>query len=450
MTFSPHTPEDRKAMLEAIGIDSVSELFDVVPAHHRFPQLDLPPRLSEAEAFRELTRLAERNVHAGNAATFLGAGSYNHYVPATVQQILWRGEFYTAYTPYQPEVAQGTLQSIYEFQSLVCLLTGMEVSNASLYDGATALAEGALLAVSLPRRRTKIVVAGTVHPHYRAVLQTYTRGLAVTVDELSLPRETLLSTPEAVAPHVDEETACVVVQYPNFFGRIEDIAGYARIAHEAGARLLVSVYPIALGLLKAPGELGADVVTGEGQSLGIPQSFGGPALGLLATKRELVRQMPGRLIGMTRDSEGKRGFVMVLQTREQHIRREKATSNICTNQGLMALAATVYLSSLGKRGLRRVAELCYHKAHYLAERIAALDGWSVVGDGAFFNEFAVRAPLPPEQVNARLLEEGIIGGLPLGSVDPELSDLMLLCATELNSREEIDRFVSVLDTLRPS
>ena len=237
------------------------------------------------------------------------------------------------------------------------------------------------------------------------------------------------------------------MQYPNFFGRIEDIAAFAEMAHQAGSRLLVSVYPIALGLLKAPGELGADIVTGEGQSLGIPQSFGGPVLGLLATRRELVRQLPGRLIGMTQDSEGKRGFVMVLQTREQHIRREKATSNICTNQGLMALAATVYLSSLGKHGLRRVAELCYHKAHYLAERIDALDGWQVVGAGPFFNEFAVRTPIAPEDVNRRLLDEGIIGGYPLGQVDPRLSDLMLVCATEQNTREQIDRFLSVLASL---
>jgi glycine dehydrogenase subunit 1 len=447
MTFNPHTPGDRQAMLEAIGLDSVAALFEVVPAAHRFPSLRLPPPLSEAEVYRELAGLAERNLNASVAVTFLGAGSYNHYVPAAVQQLLWRGEFYTAYTPYQPEVAQGTLQAIYEFQSLVCLLTGMEVSNASLYDGATALAEGALLAVSVPRKRTKIVVAGTVHPYYRSVLRTYCRGLAVTVEEVSLPSDTLSTTPEMVAPHLDERTACLVVQYPNFFGRIEDIAALGDLAHRAGARLLVSAYPIALGLLRAPGELGADIVTGEGQSLGIPQSLGGPALGVLATRRDLVRQLPGRLIGLTQDSEGKRGFVMVLQTREQHIRREKATSNICTNQGLMALAATVYLSALGKHGLRRVAELCYHKAHYLAAQIAALSNWEVVGQGPFFNEFAVRSPLPPQEVNDRLLDEGIIGGYPLVEVDPRLEDLLLVCVTEQNTREQIDRFVSILRSM---
>jgi glycine dehydrogenase subunit 1 len=377
---------------------------------------------------------------------FLGAGSYNHYVPAVVQQILWRGEFYTAYTAYQPEVSQGTLQAMYEFQSLVCLLTGMEVANASLYDGATALAEGALLCVSPPRGRTKIVVAGTVHPHYRAVLRTYTRGLAVTVEELPIP-PTLRTTAEDVVPVLDETTACLVVQYPNFYGRIEDLASLAERAHAVGARFVVSAYPIALGLLRPPGEFGADVVTGEGQCLGIPQSFGGPALGLLATRMELVRHLPGRLIGATVDREGKRGFVMVLQTREQHIRREKATSNICTNQGLMALAATVYLSALGKNGLRKVAAACYHKAHYLAERVASLPGWELVGEGPFFNEFAVRCPLDPQRINEQLLALGIIGGLPLGTFEPAHRDLMLLCATELTTREQIDQLVNALASI---
>ena len=446
MTFSPHTPEDRRAMLEAIGVEQVADLFAPIPERYRFPELHLPPRLSEPEAAAELAELAGRNLHADQAPIFLGAGIYHHYVPAVVQQILWRGEFYTAYTPYQPEVAQGTLQAIYEFQSLVCLLTGMEVANASLYDGATAFAEGCLHAVSLPRNRVKLLVAGTVHPHYRSVLRTYTRGLPVQVVDVPAP-PTLRMTPEVLAEYVDEQTACIAVQYPNVFGRIEDIAAIAELAHRHGARLHVSVYPIALGLLKPPGELGADIVTGEGQSLGIPMSFGGPALGLFATRRELVRQVPGRLIGMTQDSEGKRGFVMVLQTREQHIRREKATSNICTNQGLMALAATVYLSALGAHGLRQVATLCYQKAHYLADRIAALDGWELVGEGPFFNEFAVRPPLPPEEVNARLLDHGIIGGCALGQLDERYRDLWLLCATELTTRAQIDRLVEVLATL---
>ncbi|MCX7623124.1 MAG: aminomethyl-transferring glycine dehydrogenase subunit GcvPA [Thermomicrobium sp.] len=443
MVFSPHTPEDRTEMLAAIGVEHVEQLFEAIPASYRFPELRLPPALAEADAFRELLARADRNWPATTRPTFLGAGSYNHYVPAVVHQILWRGEFYTAYTPYQPEVSQGTLQSIYEFQSLVCLLTGMEVANASMYDGATALAEGALLCVSPPRGRTKIVVAGTVHPHYRAVLRTYTRGLPVTVVEAGTP-PSLRTESSDVEPLLDDSTACLVVQYPNFYGRIEDLAALAERAHAVGARFVVSAYPIALGLLRPPGELGADVVTGEGQCLGIPQSFGGPALGLLATRMELVRHLPGRLIGATVDREGKRGFVMVLQTREQHIRREKATSNICTNQGLMALAATVYLSTLGKRGLRKVAELCYHKAHYLAERLAQLPGWELVGDGPFFNEFVVRCPRDPKEINERLRAEGIIGGLPLGDYEPALADSMLLCATELTTRADIDRLVDAL------
>lgn len=447
MSFVPHTPADRQAMLDAVGVRSIEELFEPIDPAVRFPKLNLPPRLSEPEVSREVARLAAKNLNASTATTFLGAGNYNHYVPATVHQILFRGEFYTAYTPYQPEVAQGTLQVIYEFQTMVAALTGMEVANASMYDGATALAEGALLAVSIPRKRTKIVVMGTLHPHYLSVLRTYTHGLAAEVVELPLPTDTLRATPDMLDGHLDETTACVVMQSPNFFGRIEDIAGFAEKAHAVGARLVVSTYPIALGLLKSPGELGADIVTAEGQSLGNAQSFGGPVVGLLACKQELVRQMPGRLVGVTVDSEGKRGFVLALQTREQHIRREKATSNICTNQGLNALAATVYMASLGPSGLRQVALLCYHKAHYLAERIAALDGWSVVGEGPFFNEFAVRAPRDPKEINRALAQEGIIGGYPLGEVDERLSDMMLVATTELNTRESIDAFVAALERL---
>ncbi len=446
MVFSPHTPEDRAIMLQTIGVDRIEELFEGIPASYRFPELRLPPPVAEADIFRELLELSLRNWSTVATPTFLGAGSYNHYVPAVVHQILWRGEFYTAYTPYQPEVSQGTLQSIYEFQSLVCLLTGMDVANASMYDGATALAEGALLCVSPPRGRTAIVVAGTVHPYYRGVLRTYTRGLPVEVREVPIP-DSLRTTPQDLERFVDESTACVVVQYPNFYGRIEDLAALAETAHAVGARFVVSTYPIALGLLRPPGELGADVVTGEGQCLGIPQSFGGPGLGLLAARMELVRHLPGRLIGATVDREGKRGFVMVLQTREQHIRREKATSNICTNQGLMALAATVYLSALGKQGLQKIAKLCYHKAHYLAQRIAELPGWSLVGEGPFFNEFVVRCPQDPRAINEFLLQRGIIGGLAVGELVPEQDDLMLLCATELTTKEHIDRLVEALRDL---
>ncbi len=447
MSFVPHTPADRQAMLDKIGVRSVEDLFEVIPEEVRFPTLDLPPSLSEAEANQELSRLAARNLNAAQASSFLGAGIYHHYVPAAVQQIISRSEFYTAYTPYQPEVAQGTLQAIYEFQTMIAELTGMDISNASMYDGATALAEGSLLPVSIPKKRTRIVVAGTVHPNYRSVLRTYTRGIAAEVIELPLPAGSLLTTPDMFEGHLDSQTAAVVVQYPNFFGQIEDISTFADLAHRVGAKLVVSAYPIALGLLKSPGELGADVVTGEGQSLGNAQSFGGPVVGLLAAKKEFVRQMPGRLIGLTEDTEGKRGFVLALQTREQHIRREKATSNICTNQGLMALASTVYLSLLGPKGLRQVSELCYHKAHYLADRIAALPGWQIAGNAPFFNEFVARAPVDPETINRQLQAQNIIGGYPLKHVDQRLSDAVLLCATEMNTRESIDAFVEQLATL---
>jgi glycine dehydrogenase subunit 1 len=444
MSFVPHTPEDRQEMLDAIGASSVEELFSVIPESVRFPKLDLPPTLSEMEANRKLNELAAKNINTAANPSFLGAGIYNHYSPATVYQILWRGEFHTAYTPYQPEVAQGTLQVIYEFQSMISALTNMDVSNASLYDGATALAEGALLAVNPRRKRTKIVVAGTVHPHYRAVLQTYTTGLDVQVVELPAPTDSLLNDPSAFDEHLDDSTACLVVQYPNFFGRIEDLAAVSQKAHDTGAKFLVSAYPLALGMLPPPGDFDADIVTGEGQSLGVPQSLGGPVVGLLAAKQDLVRQLPGRLAGLSVDEEGKRGYVLALQTREQHIRREKATSNICTNQGLLALAATVYLSSVGPTGLRKIAEMCYQNAHYLADQIDALDGYKVVGEGKFFNEFAVQTPIPVRDLNKKLQAAGIIGGYDLSKVDSEFENLMLLCTTEMNNKEQIDRLVAEL------
>lgn len=443
MTFNPHTAEDRDAMLAAIDEARIEALFEPIPAAARFPDLDLPPRLSELEAFRRLSELSGRNMDTLTNPSFLGAGSYSHYVPAAVQQILFRGEFYTAYTPYQPEFAQGTLQAIYEYQTMICALTGMEVSNASLYDGATALAEGAILTVSKRTNRTRIVVAGTVHPHYKRVLETYTGGLGVEIVELPIPTDTLQTALGEFEPYLDEQLACLIVAYPNFFGSIGDLQAVADMAHSVGGRLLVSAYPIALGMLPPPGEFGTDVVTGEGQSLGVSQNFGGPVVGLLACKQELVRQMPGRLVGMTTDSTGKRGFVLALQTREQHIRREKATSNICTNQGLMALAATVYMSTLGAQGLAGVAEVCYQNAHYLASELERTGKFKVVNDGNFFNEFVVVSDEPPASLNHRLREAGIIGGLDLEAVDSALSGKLLLCATELTGRAAIERFVEV-------
>jgi glycine dehydrogenase subunit 1 len=361
-----------------------------------------------------------------------------------VGQILARGEFYTAYTPYQPEVAQGTLQVIYEFQSLVAALTGMDIANASMYDGATALAEGVLMTVSRPRRKRRIFVSTTVHPAYRGVLNTYLEGLDLDIVEVEPSRTPFSASPADFEPLLGDDLACVVVQYPNFYGGIDDIATFADMAHSRGAALVVSTAPVPLGLLRPPGDLGADIVTAEGQSLGVPQSYGGPYVGLLAAKQAYVRQMPGRLAGQTTDSTGKRGFVLTLQTREQHIRREKATSNICTNQGLMATAATVHMTTLGPLGLREVAQRCYQNAHYLADRISGLPGYRVETDGDFFHEFVVATPEPAAMVVSRLQQDGILAGLDLGTVNPNLSSYLLLCATETNSRAGIDRFVASL------
>ena len=444
MTFNPHTTADRRAMLDAAGVERIEELFVAVDNGGRFPTLDLPPALTEMEAAQRLAQLAGRNRPATDGACFLGAGSYRHYVPATVGQILSRGEFYTAYTPYQPEVAQGTLQVIYEYQSMVAALLGMEVANASMYDGATALAEGALIAVSSSRGKRRIVVSGTVHPGHREVLRTYVSGLPVDLVELPSPTTGFATTVEDLRPHLGPDLACVVVQYPNFFGGIEELEAMAEAVHGAGALLVVGTYPVPLGLLRTPGELGADVVAAEGQALGVAQSYGGPYVGLLATRQRFVRQLPGRLVGVTRDTDGQRGYVLTLQTREQHIRREKATSNICTNQGLMATAATVYMASLGPEGFREVATRSYQNAHHLADRIVDVPGYEMVLEAPYFNEFVVRAPKPAAAVNAALRERGIVGGYDLGHVDSALDHHLLLCATELNDRAGIDALVAGL------
>lgn len=441
MSFIPHSDEDRKAMLEAIGVKSVEELFQDVPERVRFPDLNLPPALSEMEVRWELEALAATNFSTAEGPCFLGAGAYRHYVPAVVDAVLRRGEFYTSYTPYQPEVSQGTLQAIFEYQTMICDLTGMEVSNASHYDGATATAEAVITAINVHRlKRRKILLSPWVHPEYRAVVRTYTQGMGLNI----LGDRGDGSQP--VTDLVDEDTACLIVQYPDFLGRIEDLTPYAEAAHRVGALLVVVADPIALGMLKPPGAFGADIVVGEGQSMGGGLNFGGPYLGFFATRMEYVRRMAGRLVGQTVDAEGKRGFVLTLSTREQHIRREKATSNICTNQGLMALAAAVYMAALGRCGMRRVAELCYHKAHYAADRIDELDGYAVLRDKPFFKEFVVRCPKPVKEINDYLLDEwGIIGGYDLGRDYPHLQNHMLLCVTEMNPRQEIDMLVEALE-----
>ena len=431
-------------MLAAVGVDRVEALFSPIPEAFRFPDLDLPPKLTEMEASARLRQLATRNVVPADGDVYLGAGSYNHFVPAAVGQILARGEFYTAYTPYQPEVAQGTLQVIYEFQSMVASLFGMDVANASMYDGATALAEGALMAVSSSKQRHRIVVAGTVHPHYREVLRTYLSGLPVELVELPVPTSGFTFTVADVQDQLGDDLACLVIQYPNFFGGIEDVTALAAAAHAAGGQLVVSTYPVPLGLLRPPGELGADIVAAEGQALGVAQSYGGPYVGLLATRQQLVRQMPGRLAGITVDADGRRGYVLTLQTREQHIRREKATSNICTNQGLMATAATVYMATVGPAGFREVADRAYQNAHFLEGAAMRVPGYGNGLAAPFFNEFVLTTPVPATAVNDALLAAGIIGGYDLGKVDPGLDHALLVCCTELNDRAGIERFVTAL------
>ena len=441
MAYIPHTDAERKEMLAAVGLQTLDQLYQAVPADVRFPDLDLPEAISELEVTQELREMAEANVDTQHFACFLGAGAYNHFIPAAVDHMLRRGEFYTAYTPYQPEISQGTLQAIFEYQSLICNLTGMQVSNASHYDGATALAEAAILALNHHRgKRSRLVLSPAIHPHYRQVVRTYMQGMGVEV----VGDEHLPASADDLPAQVDANTAMVAVQYPDFFGRIRDWTALGQAAHAVGALLCVVVNPLALGLLRPPSEFGADIVVGDGQPLGIPMSFGGPTLGHFTVKQDFVRKMAGRLVGETVDSRGQRGYVLTLTPREQHIRREKATSNICTNVALMALASAVYLSLMGKQGLRQVAELCYHKAHYAAEQLAALPGFSLWTKGPFFHEFVLKCPRPVAEINQALLDFDILGGYDLGQDYPELRDHMLLAVTEMNSRDQIEALVEAM------
>jgi glycine dehydrogenase subunit 1 len=443
--FTPHTKADLEAMLETIGVDNIDALFKSLPAKHLYPKLDLPPALTEMEVLAELQEIAWANDTAREMVSFLGAGAYNHYTPAVVDSILRRGEFYSAYTPYQPEISQGTLQTIFEYQSMIAGLTGMDVSNASHYDGATAVAEAVNMAYHNFRgKKPKVVLSPGVHPHYRETVRTYTldSDIILTGDQGELDLE---AGPEALIPLVDETTGLVVVAYPDFFGRVYDFAELATAVHEKGALLAVSVNPMALGLLKPPGDFGADIVTGEGQSLGIPLSYGGPYLGIFATRQEYVRKMAGRLAGETVDNRGQKAYVLTLTAREQHIRRDRATSNICTNQGLLALAATVYMSLLGKHGLRQVSELCYQKAHYAADQIAALPGYKLWSSQTFFNEFLVECPEPAQEIYEHLLEHNLLAGYPVGKHYPGLENHLLIAVTEMNSKEDIHWLVSGLE-----
>ena len=442
MSYIPHTELDRKKMLEACGVQNLDDLFDIIPNKYRFPELNMPGPLSELEVLKELQELSESNAEATHYPCFLGAGAYHHYIPSLVNHMLLRGEYLTAYTPYQAEISQGTLQTMFEFQSMICALTGMEVANSSHYDGATSTAEAIIMALNHFRgKRTKVIISPTVHPHYRQVVNTYTQGMGLTIvsgDSLEADMDDLITL-------LDDQTAIYIIQNPNFLGELEDLQGVENAVKDVGALLCVIANPISLGMIKPPGEYGADVVVGEGQPLGIPMSYGGPYLGFFATREKYVRKMSGRLVGETIDVKGKRGYVLTLTPREQHIRRDKASSNICTNQGLMVTAAAVYLSVLGKQGLRQVSELCYHKAHYAAKKIDEIPDFSVCKKQPFFHEFAVHCKKPIVEINKTLFDDyGLIGGYDLGQDYPHLKDHMLLAFTEMISADDIECLTDAL------
>ena len=440
MSYLPHTDADRARMLRAIGVESIEDLFSEIPEEVRFRGLlNLPKGMDEIALRAHAQRLAAKNLDASRAVCFLGAGIYDHFSPAVIEAIISRGEFLTAYTPYQPEVSQGILQAMFEYQTMICQLTGMEVSNASMYDGATALAEAALMAWH-HTGRTRIVISQSVHPHYRHVVRTYAEAADLQMEEIPCGEDgvTRLDAP------ITEDVACVLWQNPNFFGNLEPMAEVTARAQGRGALAVVAMDPIALGILKPPGEHGVDVVVGEGQPLGLAMGFGGPLLGFYACREEYVRRLPGRIVGETVDVEGRRGFVMTLRTREQDIRRERATSNICTNEALMALSAAVYLSALGKQGVRQVANLCVQKAHYLARRLSELPGVQLASPRArFFKEFVVNLPRPAEEVVRDLLPD-YLAGLPLSRYESGREHQLLIAVTEKRTRQEMDDFVQAM------
>jgi glycine dehydrogenase subunit 1 len=445
LRYIPNSPEERAEMLQHVGLYTAAELFDSIPKDLRLTRdLNTTPALSEIELLAGFDRLAATNF-GEQRISFLGAGAYQHYIPTIVDHIISRSEFFTAYTPYQPEISQGTLQAIFEFQTLVCQLTGMEVANASMYDGSTALAEAVLMAERVTKR-SKVVACGAIHPEYLEVIDTYVQHAGIELVHAPLDSESGLAGDTGEL--LDDKTAALVVQSPNFFGCVEAVTALAEQAHSIGALLIVAVTEaISLGLLKSPGACGADIVVAEGQSFGVPLSFGGPYVGLFATREKYARQIPGRLVGEAYDKQSRRGFVLTLATREQHIRREKATSNICTNEGLIALASTVYLETMGKRGLQEVATQCAQKAAYAAKRIGELEGFSIPFSGSRFNEFVVRAPGPAKDLLAQLASKSkITGGLPLSRYYPDRPNEFLVCVTEINSRADIDALVEGLSS----
>ena len=443
MSYTLNTPADQQAMLQSIGVTSIDELFANIPPQFRLNRpLDLPAALSEIELTRHVQQLAERNRSAANTVCFLGGGAYDHFIPAVVDTVASRNEYYTAYTPYQAEASQGSLQAFFEFQTLICQLTGMDVANASLYEGGTAVTEAVFMAMGVTGRHGKVLIAESVHPEYRRTLDTYLANLEPQVVTLPTPHGYL--DPDDVKKAIDDKTACVVVQHPNFFGCLEEVEAVAKAAQAAGALFVVSYDPISLGILKRPGQYNADIAVAEGQSLGNPLNYGGPYLGLLSCRQEYVRKIPGRLVGQTVDRNGKRCWVLTLQTREQHIRREKATSNICTNQGLMALKATAYLTALGPVGLKETAELCIRKAHYAAGQLSAIDGLKLRFDRPFFKEFTIQTDCPVAGLLRSLVEDGYLAGLPLGAWYPGYSDCFSVAVTEKRTRAEIDGLAASL------
>jgi glycine cleavage system P protein (glycine dehydrogenase) subunit 1 len=440
MRYIPNSPGERRLMLSDIGCDRIEDLFEQIPGPLRLNEpVGVGPALSEPELISYFRDLAARN--GDGLQSFLGAGAYSHFIPVVIDSLISRSEFFTAYTPYQPELSQGTLQYTFEFQTMICQLTGMEIANASLYDGSTALAEAVLMANRVTRR-TRFVVSDSVHPQYREVVAALTRNAGFEFHNVGYSEAGVV---DPTSLEIDGKTAAVVVQSPNFFGCIEDLEATAEAAHQSGALLIVAITePISLGLLKSPGSCGADIVVGEGQSFGIPLSYGGPYLGLFASLEKYLRQLPGRLVGETIDHQGRRGYVLTLSTREQHIRREKATSNICTNQGLCALMATIYLAAMGRTGIQEVARQNAQKAHYAAAQLSQLDRFGTRFAAPFFNEFVLRTPQPAAEVNQRLAERGILGGLALESYYPSSADSLLVCVTETARKEAIDNLVAAL------
>jgi glycine dehydrogenase subunit 1 len=439
-SYCPNTPEEISEMLAAIGVESVEDLFSTIPAALRTRSFYLPPGMSEFELFGDLHKLAGRN--SPDLANFIGGGFYDHLIPSVVNHLAGRAEFYTAYTPYQPECSQGTLQALFEYQTAICRLTGMEVSNASLYDGATALAEAAMMAMRITSR-ARVVIDGCVNPFYRDVVKSYLANLAVEIVEIP-PADAIIDR-SALASALDDRTAVIIIQNPNFFGTLDDLTELAGQAHARGALLVTSVYPVSLGMVKSPGEMGADIVTGDGQSLGNPLSFGGPTFGFITTIKKYIRNLPGRIVGETVDREGRRGFVLTLQAREQHIKRHKATSNICSNQSLCALRGLIFLTSLGREGFAGLARLNYDKAEYAKALFAALPGVSILNAGPTFNEFTLKLPKDAGPVVERLLSKKIAAGVPLGQWYPELADCMTITVTEKRTKGEIDAFAHKLE-----